>query len=118
MLLELATNLRVCDETRRHRFLSSHIDALKAFGRQLEAKDPTGGDEPGSNDIVELFLNLGRRCASENKKQRPEMREVLDELKDALTFCKRASVFFYCFFLLHHKYDIVCFSKFALRPLI
>ncbi|XP_022689944.1 probable serine/threonine-protein kinase DDB_G0278665 isoform X1 [Varroa jacobsoni] len=88
VLLELATNLRVCDETRRHRFLSSHIDALKAFGRQLEAKDPTGGDEPGSNDIVELFLNLGRRCASENKKQRPEMREVLDELKDALTFCK------------------------------
>lgn len=81
--MELATNLRIFDDNRKHRFLSAHIHALRTVGRHLEAKDPAGGEEPGSNDLVELFINLGLRCSADKKKCRPEMAEVLEALREA-----------------------------------
>ncbi|OQR78129.1 serine/threonine-protein kinase pelle-like, partial [Tropilaelaps mercedesae] len=88
VLLELATNLKLYDEARSHRFLSSHVNALKIVGRHLEAKDPTGGDEPGANDLVDLFIKIGLKCCADQKKYRPEMAEVVEALKEATSAFK------------------------------
>ncbi|XP_064473921.1 uncharacterized protein LOC135388350 isoform X2 [Ornithodoros turicata] len=82
VLLELATSKHVFDR-RRSKTLMEHV-ADCAQSNQLDSlRDGGAGDE--NTDWFPLLIHLGQKCSSYNRKDRPEMEEVLQHFKEGPT---------------------------------
>lgn len=80
VLLELATSKHVFDRRRKSKTLIEYV-ADCAESNQLESlRDASAGDE----NIIwfSLLIHLGQKCSSYNRKERPEMEEVLRQFKE------------------------------------
>ncbi|XP_018496941.1 serine/threonine-protein kinase pelle [Galendromus occidentalis] len=75
VLLEMATCLKIYDERRPIKKLNEYIRSLRNDNERREHKDPYGGE--GGLPTFDIFVELGLRCSALDKKDRPDMDEIL-----------------------------------------
>lgn len=80
VLLELATSKHVFDKRRKSKALIDHV-ADCARSNQLDSlRDVGAGDE--NSVVFHLLIHLGQKCSSPERKERPEMEEVLQQFRE------------------------------------
>lgn len=80
VLLELATSKHVYDKRRKTRTLIETVQDC-ALSNQLDSlRDTNAGDE--NQVIFSLLIHLGQKCSSYDRKDRPEMEQVLQQFKE------------------------------------
>lgn len=80
VLLELATSKHVFDKRRKSKALIDHV-ADCARSNQLDSlRDAGAGNE--NSVVFHLLIHLGQKCSSPERKERPEMEEVLQQFRE------------------------------------
>uniref|UniRef100_L7M6C8 non-specific serine/threonine protein kinase n=1 Tax=Rhipicephalus pulchellus TaxID=72859 RepID=L7M6C8_RHIPC len=80
VLLELATSKHVYDRRRKTRTLIETVQDCAQSNQLDSLRDTNAGDE--NQVIFSLLIHLGQKCSSYDRKDRPEMEQVLQQFKE------------------------------------
>lgn len=80
VLLELATSKHVYDKRRKTRTLIETVHDCAQSNQLDSLRDTNAGDE--NQVIFSLLIHLGQKCSSYDRKERPEMEQVLQQFKE------------------------------------
>ncbi|XP_050026555.1 serine/threonine-protein kinase pelle-like [Dermacentor andersoni] len=80
VLLELATSKHVYDRRRKTRTLIETVHDCAQSNQLDSLRDTNAGDE--NQVIFSLLIHLGQKCSSYDRKERPEMEQVLQQFKE------------------------------------
>lgn len=80
VLLELATSKHVYDKRRKTRTLIETVQDCAQSNQLDSLRDTNAGDE--NQVIFSLLIHLGQKCSSYDRKDRPEMEQVLQQFKE------------------------------------
>lgn len=80
VLLELATSKHVYDRRRKTRTLIETVQDCAQSNQLDSLRDTNAGDE--NQVIFSLLIHLGQKCSSYDRKDRPEMEQVLQQFRE------------------------------------
>lgn len=80
VLLELATSKHVYDKRRKTKTLIETVQDCAQSNQLDSLRDANAGDE--NQVIFSLLIHLGQKCSSYDRKDRPEMEQVLQQFKE------------------------------------